>query len=1118
VVAVAAGAFWMTPLGARAGATAVSISGTKFLINGKVTHPGTAAEGLLLNSRMVQAIFDDENSNTVGKWKYPDTGKWDPERNVKEFIAELPTYAARGLRAVTISLQGGRPASGDQVWHVSAFRSDGTLKSAWLSRLDRVIRAADANGVVVIVSYFYFGQDERLSNETAVLRATDGITDWLVSKAYSNVLVEVNNETGSNYDHAILKPSRVSELIARVKQRSGGKLKVSTSTWGGQIPNDSIISASDYILLHGNSQDAAGIRSMVDTVRGKSSYKAKPKPIVFNEDSTKLANMDAAVSRGASWGYYDGGKNDYWNGFQSPPVNWTLSTFAKLNFFDRVKTLTASTAPAPAPTAPTSSAPVVASFTLINADTDAPISGYTQIAAGSTIDLATLPTKNLNIRANTSPSIVGSVRFGLNGTSNYRIESAAPYALAGDDKGDYEKWTPSVGSYTVSGTAYTESDAKGTAGSTLTVGFTVVNGGTAPAPEPAPAPDPGDSLGGDRSEWFVAPGKNGDGSSSAPFGRIQDALNAAGPGDAVIIRPGTYAEAVRTVRHGSASTPITIRAEQGRGSVTVTIAGTVLAINHGHHRVEGLQVDAQYASSRAMVVGNFATGLVVKNTEVRRSTKDCVQIGATADVTFDGALIHRCLNAANGRTDAHGIVGGALRNLTIRNTEIHTFSGDAIQLDPGRSAPGWDRVTIERSRFWLAPLDKPENGFAAGVVPGENALDTKTYPGAARASVVIRDTMAWGFRHGLLSNMAAFNLKENIDATIDRVTVSHSEIAFRVRGPSNSIGVGAHATIQNAVVHSVDTAVRYEDDVENLLVWNSTLGTGVSRPFRNASSPNGQPDVRNLLVLGSSLPAEAPTSRNRAVSSSSFLNAAGHDYRLAADSPAINAGVTLTSVTEDRIGVNRPVGGVYDVGAYEYAGSTATTPLPDDTSGSTSEVVLYASEAPTISGAWTIVTDSSAAGGARLRHPDAGLAGFGKPRTDPVHYFELTFNAEAGKPYRLWIRGKADDDFRGNDSVHVQFSGSVDASGAPIYRIGTQSSTEVILEECYKCGVQGWGWTDNGWEAPGPLIRFAKTGQQRILIQTMEDGFSIDQVVLSAAQYLNAAPGPARQDNTILPR
>src|SRR5438128_9665027 len=77
--------------------TAVSVKGTLFTINGRATYPGTAARGLLLNTRMVQAVFDDANPDTTWQWEYPDTHVWDPQRNTDEFVAMLPRYAAKGV-------------------------------------------------------------------------------------------------------------------------------------------------------------------------------------------------------------------------------------------------------------------------------------------------------------------------------------------------------------------------------------------------------------------------------------------------------------------------------------------------------------------------------------------------------------------------------------------------------------------------------------------------------------------------------------------------------------------------------------------------------------------------------------------------------------------------------------------------------------------------------------------------------------------------------------------------------------------------------------------------------------------------------------------------------------
>jgi hypothetical protein len=52
----------------------------------------------------------------------------------------------------------------------------------------------------------------------------------------------------------------------------------------------------------------------------------------------------------------------------------------------------------------------------------------------------------------------------------------------------------------------------------------------------------------------------------------------------------------------------------------------------------------------------------------------------------------------------------------------------------------------------------------------------------------------------------------------------------------------------------------------------------------------------------------------------------------------------------------------------------------------------------------------------------------------------------------------------------------------------------------------------------GPLIYFETSGTQTIRIQVREDGFSIDQIVLSPGTFLNVSPGALKNDNTILPR
>jgi hypothetical protein len=179
-------------------------------------------------------------------------------------------------------------------------------------------------------------------------------------------------------------------------------------------------------------------------------------------------------------------------------------------------------------------------------------------------------------------------------------------------------------------------------------------------------------------------------------------------------------------------------------------------------------------------------------------------------------------------------------------------------------------------------------------------------------------------------------------------------------------------------------------------------------------------------------------------------------------------------------------------------------------------VILSATKVRFAGSTWTVVTDATGALAKRLQNADLGAATVNTALASPPSYVELTFTAVAGTPYRLWLRGKALNNRRSNDSVYVQFSGAIDATGAPAYQIGSTNAAPVILEDCTNCGVEGWGWADNGFGTLGPTITFAVTGSQTMRIQAREDGLGIDQIVLSPSTYLTKAPGLTKNDQTIL--
>jgi len=348
--------------------TQVAIEGTKFLINARPTYEGIQyrgrpIEGLLFNSRMIQAIFDDECPQTRTRWCYPDTGVWDPDRNTDEFCACLGEYRSYGLLAVTVGLQGGGPNFIPKVYDNyvnSAFRADGSFKDAYFKRLLRVLRAADEAGMVVIVNYFYWKQVQRIQDDSAICSIAERVTDWLLRTGHRNILVDVANESAPFWKRPLMEPENIHRLIEIVKATSLNRrrLPVSASCAGEDaLPGGKWLQTEDFSTPHGNGCTPQTLKAKLRRLKQTQEYRERPRPILINEDTVFPENLEAAVEEYCSWGFYcQGYGSDYrdrmdWtahgreenfselSGFQTPPVNWGINTPIKKAFFDCLKTI-----------------------------------------------------------------------------------------------------------------------------------------------------------------------------------------------------------------------------------------------------------------------------------------------------------------------------------------------------------------------------------------------------------------------------------------------------------------------------------------------------------------------------------------------------------------------------------------------------------------------------------------------------------------------------------------------------------------------------------------------------------------------------------------------------------
>lgn len=274
---------------AAAGTTKVSIVDGKWHLNGQITYRGAKAEGLLLNVRMVNSVFEDLNR--------PD---FNADANTDRFIQQIPDYINHGVRAFTLCFQGGMP--GYEGARNSAFNVDGSLRDTYLKRVRRVIDACDRQGVAVILGCYYQRQDQILKNEDAVRAGVVNVAKWIQESGFTNVLLEVANEFAHpGFDHRILKTAEGQAELIRLAKKTAPGLLVSTSGLGhGRIP-EPVAQAVDFLLPHLNSTNVD------DILKQMTALKTFGKPIVVNEDAKTdkqgARSAEACVANGVSWGF-----------------------------------------------------------------------------------------------------------------------------------------------------------------------------------------------------------------------------------------------------------------------------------------------------------------------------------------------------------------------------------------------------------------------------------------------------------------------------------------------------------------------------------------------------------------------------------------------------------------------------------------------------------------------------------------------------------------------------------------------------------------------------------------------------------------------------------------------
>ena len=389
---------------------------------------------------------------------------------------------------------------------------------------------------------------------------------------------------------------------------------------------------------------------------------------------------------------------------------------------------------------------------------------------------------------------------------------------------------------------------------------------------------------------------NASGSATEPFGSIQQALNSGlQPGDEVVVRAGTYQEAIYINDGGSAAGNVVLRAEEPG---TVTIAPPSNSWN-------AISVDANYVTVSGFIVSN-ATGdglegnnvhhIEVLNNVFHGNGESGIQFNGSDFIKIDGNVTYD--NASDGWYS--GISVYQNRNITgdTSTDEFRTIISNNISYDNvTKTGDHTDGNGIIIDDFQSTQT----SGFPSYDFPTlvENNL---VYGNGGKGIQVV-----WSDGVTVRNNTAYHNNNDDLNVGTWRGEISNSQ-------SSNNTFIN-NIAVADPGINSLNTAIdntSYGNYTNDNVVWISNLtfngqtGTASVRTDGNNDVPSTADG--NLLGVDPGF-ADAP-----------------NDFRLSDGSVAIDAGSNAYGLPgADLDGLARAIGTV-DMGAYEAGSTGAPTP------------------------------------------------------------------------------------------------------------------------------------------------------------------------------------------------
>jgi len=366
------------------------------------------------------------------------------------------------------------------------------------------------------------------------------------------------------------------------------------------------------------------------------------------------------------------------------------------------------------------------------------------------------------------------------------------------------------------------------------------------------------------------------GTEAQPFRTVSHGVSVLTPGDTLYVKSGTYAEAlIHSIPPGATwDRPVTVAAAPGH---TVTLRpppGSEFVLRfigpQAYIIVRGFILDAVNVTYDAVKITAGPTYVPAHHIRIEDCEIANSRSGHGVLITGDGADFNEILNCRI-HHNGNDLAGGSPNHGIYAQSDHNLFEGNDIH--DHHEGYGIHLFNASQS-FNIVRKNAIHDNVDQLLVTGQGNS--------------VYNNLLWGRGWAIAVCSSSGRCDGNM---IYHNTTYATLVGIAVRDTATS------TLVQNNIVQQ---SGGYPDDS----IINFGHGTVIQHNLMD----------RGITNFGSNA-----TIAHNIVGHAWFISAAAHDFRLQPSSPAINAGMTVSLVTEDFEGTPRPQGGSYDIGAFEYS-------------------------------------------------------------------------------------------------------------------------------------------------------------------------------------------------------